>query len=68
MNAMGAGQNGFLVPQTTVKMYENKNKKQRSTNKKKLKNNRKMRDNKKLKTIGNRLEWILVSSNYCKDV
>ena len=29
-----AGQNGFLVPQTTLKRHENKNKKQRSTDKK----------------------------------
>ena len=28
-------QNGFLVPQTTVQMFEHKNKKQRSTKKKK---------------------------------
>ena len=27
------GENGFLVAQTTVKRHENKNKKQRSTNK-----------------------------------
>ena len=41
------GQNGFLVAQTTVKRHENKNTKQRSTNKKSIKRNR------KIKAVGN---------------
>ena len=55
-------QNGFFVAQTTMKRHETKNKQQRSINKKSSKNNRKMKYNKKIK---NRLEWILVYSNYC---
>ena len=47
------GQNGFLVAQTTVKRHENKNTKQRSTNKKSIKNNRKIKRNRKIKAVGN---------------
>ena len=43
---------GFLVAQTTVKRHENKNKKQRWTNKE-SKKYRKIKKNRKIKAMGN---------------